>query len=156
LAGRQPAESDPCIDEAFEALNKLLPTAVLSDNQVTVLIRFLSHRRQPSPAEQKSFLIHQSQPYPAVTSLFLLGTKAARPLIAVLAEPERPQFRENAVQAWTLIYRDHPKEGVRALAQAAASESDTQKANNLRDAAALVAHKCPIDMQQECETELSR
>lgn len=153
----QAIEQDPCIDKSFKKLNKVLPTSDLTDEQILVLIRFLDHRRLPSAAEQQGFQVHFSPPadqYPAIGSIFLIGSRAGSLLLSALSGSGTPRFRENAALAWSLIHRDDPSDGVRALVQAASAQSDPEQANNLRDAAISVAHNCPASAKEKCDSEL--
>jgi len=160
LKDHRPEEENACIDRSFEKLKSQLTKSKLSDEQVGVLIRFLDHKRLPSAAEQQGFAIHFSptaEQYPAVGSIFLLGGRAINPLLSALRTPEvTPRFQENAALAWSLIYRDDPSAGVRALVQAATSQSDPARASNLRKAAISVDHNCPESVRRECDSELSR
>ena len=152
-------EQDPCIDQAFKSLNSMLPTSNLTDDQIRVLIRFLDHRRLPTAEEEKGFLVHFSPPadhYPAVGSLSKIGLRASDLLLSALSGSSTSPFRENAALAWSLIHRDDPRGGVRALANAASSQSDPGRAKNLKDAAVVVARNCPANMREGCNSELLR
>lgn len=157
LQEQRPTNQDPCIDDAFRRLNGMLPKPSLTDEQVRVLIRFLDYRRLPSASEQRGFQIHFSptaDQYPAVGSLFLIGSRANNLLVSALRNPGSKRFRENASLAWSLIHREDPSGGVRALVHAASSEGDPEAANNLLGAAIMAAKNCPADVKEKCNSEL--
>ena len=159
LQVHQSTESNSCIDESFAELNRLLSHSDLTYEQVLVLIRFLDHRRLPSASEQKGFETHFPTPaeqYPAITSIFLIGPRAIKPLLSALGMSQTVRFRECATLAWSLIYRDDPVGGVRALLQAASLQNDRERVNNLRIAAVSAAHNCPEDVRERCASELTR
>jgi hypothetical protein len=159
LGGHTSMKADSCVDQAFEKLNRDLRGTELSDAQISILIRLLDHRRLPTEAEQKGFDIHfspRAEQYPAITSLFIVGPCAASLLLQALGSAETPLLRENAVFTWSLIYRDDPAKGVRALSQAASSQKDMEQMKNLKSAAIAAARSCPGSFKSKCDSELPR
>ena len=155
LRQHNPAEENPCIDDALNRLQNI----PITDDQIPELIRFLDHRRELNEGEKAGFLLHPlagGYLYPAISDLFVVGVRATEPLLIAIGTSESAAVRKNALETLQSIYRDDQPKAVKLLRARAMSARGNVEAQRFREAAGKTARMCTPQSQRECMAEMSR
>lgn len=114
---------------------------------ISVLVKFLGFRRQPTELEKNGTYIRAREWYPAVVALEEIGKPALSALLeSIKVDNKSTVVRDNAVAVWMQIYKYDTPHGIARLKHEADKANDPTTKENLKSAVSKALSWCnPVD-----------